>query len=117
MKNILASLSMIAFVVMSYDAKSAEDYFYIPDGTSKSDRELIKKARKKIMQENPKCVKSEWGAPASKYDKNGNIVNIKGQYFIICDQITGGGIPPIDKTAFNVFFTKEDILGSKSKKF
>ena len=45
---------------------------------------------------------------------NGNIVQKKGQYFIICDQITGGGIPPIDKTAFNVFFTKEDILGSKS---
>ena len=107
---------MITFFVMSYDAKSAEDYFEIPDYISKSDRELLKKARKKIMQENPKCVSVDYGSTASERSKNGNIVQKKGQYFIICDQITGGGIPPIDKTAFNVFFTKEDILGGKSTK-
>jgi len=104
---------IIAFVVMSYDAKSAEDYFGIPDYVSKSDRELLKKARKKIMQENPKCVSVDYGSTVSERSKNGSIVQKKGQYFIICDQIKGGGIPPIDKMAFNVFFTKEDVMGNK----
>jgi hypothetical protein len=115
MKNILASFLVLVFVLMS-SGSSAEDFFGIPNYVSKSDRELLKKARKKIMQENPKCVSVDYGSTVSERNKNGNIVQKKGQYFITCDQIKGGGIPPIHKMGFNVFFTKEDILGNKSTK-
>jgi hypothetical protein len=112
MKNILASfLFVLTFVSIAHNARSAEDYFHVPDYVNKSDREFLKKARKKIMQENPKCVSVGYGSTVSERSKNGNIVQKKGQYFITCDQIKGGGIPTIDKTAFNVFFTKEDIVG------
>lgn len=112
MKKIFILISLV-FLLTTFTAK-AEDFFSIPDYVSKSDRELLKKARKKIMQENPKCVSVDYGSTVSERSENGNIVQKKGQYFIICDQIKGGGIPSIDKQAFNVFFTKEDILGSKS---
>jgi hypothetical protein len=115
MKNILFSLLMTVFVAITFEA-NAEDLFYIPNYVNKNDRELIKKARDKIMRENPKCVSVSYGSTVSERGKNGNIIQKKGQYFITCDQVKEGEIPPIDKQSFNVFFKKEEIIGKKSNK-
>ena len=95
--------------------KSDEDFFLSNlYGVNKSDKELLRKARKKIMQENSKCVSVSYGDPVLERDKNGKIVKKKGEYYITCDQVKRGATPSADKMPFNVFFTKEDILGKKS---
>ena len=71
MKKILILISSV-FLLTTFTAK-AEDFFSIPDYVSKSDRELLKKARKKIMQENPKCVSVDYGSTVSERSENGNI--------------------------------------------